>query len=131
VARSKTVTREQAELKKAQAADFMERMGDSDRADEFDSMSVDEYAEGKGLRLSNPPLKSKRRIATMARSSGPSKADLQDQLDQIGDILDDAYDPQSSREDLAAAVGEALDVLNDEETEDESDDPDSDDDDRD
>jgi hypothetical protein len=43
----------------------------------------------------------------MAHSSGHSKADLQDTLDQIADILDDAYEPQSSREDPAAAVGEA------------------------
>jgi hypothetical protein len=47
---SKDVTREQAELKKSQAAEFMNRIGQPDRADEFESISVDEYAEHKGLR---------------------------------------------------------------------------------
>jgi hypothetical protein len=126
----KDVTREQAELKKAQAAHFMERVGQPDRAAEFDAMTVDEYAEHKGLRLTNPSRTTKRRITTMARSSGPSKADLQDQLDQLSDILSDAYDPESSREDLAAAVGDALDVLNgDEDEEDEESDDDEEEDD--
>jgi hypothetical protein len=41
---ARQVTREQAERKKAQAATLMDRIGDSDRAEEFDDMSVDEYA---------------------------------------------------------------------------------------
>ena len=41
----------------------------------------------------------------------PTKSDLQDTLDQIQDILEAAYTPESSREDLAAAVGDALDAL--------------------
>ena len=45
---AKQVTREQAERKKQQAVTLMERIGDTDRADEFDDMSVDEYAEHRG-----------------------------------------------------------------------------------
>ena len=45
---SKTVTREQAEAKRQKAVDFLNRMGDSDAADDFDAMSTDEYAEHKG-----------------------------------------------------------------------------------
>jgi hypothetical protein len=78
MARSKNVTREQAELKKAQAADFMERIGDDDRASEFDAMTVDEYAANKGLTLSNPSRKRncKRRSKRMAGSGwhSPQKA---------------------------------------------------------
>jgi len=33
---------------------FMERLGQPDRANEFEGLSVNEYAEHKGLRLSNP-----------------------------------------------------------------------------
>jgi hypothetical protein len=33
---------------------------------------------------------------------------LQDVLDQVEATLEDAYKPEASREDLAAAVGEAL-----------------------
>lgn len=44
-------------------------------------------------------------------SGSMTKADLQDVCDQVQDILSDAYTPESSREDLAAAIGEALDLL--------------------
>jgi hypothetical protein len=126
VAKSKVVTREQAEAMKAKAGDFLERIGDADRAAEFDAMSIDDYAQHKGLTLSNPPRQSIGRETKMARSSGPSKTDLQDQLDEINDILSDAYDPESSREDMAAAIGQALDTLNGEEDEDDDSSPDSD-----
>ena len=123
----KDVTREQAELKKAQAADFMERIGDSDRASEFDDMSVDEYVEHKGLRLTNPARKRKRREGKMA--NGFSKADLEDMVDNAIEVLDDACDVASSREDLANAVSSALDILRGEDEEgDDSDDSNGDDD---
>lgn len=48
----KALTREQAARKKDQAAAFMNRIGQPDRAAEFESMSVSEYADGKGLRQS-------------------------------------------------------------------------------
>ena len=94
---------------KAKAGDLMERISEPDRAAEFDAMSVEveDYAEPKGVRLSNPCQSTKRSTQTMARSSGPSKADLVDQLDEINDILSDTYDPESTREDLAAAIGQA------------------------
>jgi hypothetical protein len=117
---AKQVTREQAERKKSQAVTLMERIGDSDRADEFDGMSVDEYAEHRGLQIANP--RRKERKTTMA-----TKAELQDQLDNINEVLNGAYTPEASREVIAAAVGEALDILNGEdddadESEDESED---------
>jgi len=122
---AKEITREQAERKKQQAAEFMERIGESDRADEFDSMSVDEYAEHRGFRLTNPS-KSRRR-KTMA--NGVTKADLQDQINSAISTLQDAYTPETSREDLAAAVGEALDILNGEDEDDDDANGDDDDDD--
>jgi len=107
MAKPKEVTREQAARKKSQAAAFMERIGQPDRAEEFESMSVDDYAEHKGLRLTNPH---RRRIA-MPQPSGPTKADLQDTIDSAIEVLDDAYQPESTREELATAVGNALEVL--------------------
>jgi hypothetical protein len=51
--------------------------------------------------------------------------DLQDVLDQVESTLEVAYQPESSREDLAAAVGEALGIISpDVEEEDETDDGD-------
>ena len=118
---AKQVTREQADRKKAQAVALMERIGDTDRADEFDDMSVDEYAEHRGLQVANPKRKEKKQ--TMA-----TKAELQEQLDSINEVLNGAYTPEASREDIAAAVGEALDILNGEEDDaDESEDESEDD----
>ena len=57
---AKHVTREQAERKRQQAVTLMERIGDSDRADEFDGMSVDEYAHHRGLQIANPRRKESR-----------------------------------------------------------------------
>lgn len=54
-------------------------------------------------------------------ANGVSKTDLQDQIDQAIDVLDDAYAPESSREDLAEAVGNALDILRGESDDDDSD----------
>ena len=54
-------------------------------------------------------------------ANGYSKADLQDMVNNAIEVLDDAYDPASTREELANAVDGALDILrgDDEEDEDE------------
>ena len=120
---AKQLTREQAEQKKTRAAEFMNRIGQPDRADDFDQMSIEEYAEHKGFQLANPEQGPKRRKKVMA--NGTSKADLQDQIDRAVDVLDDAYAPESTREDLAEAVGSALDILRGVEEDDEDEDDDS------
>jgi hypothetical protein len=53
-----------------------------------------------------------------------TKNELQEQLDSVIDTLNEAYTPEASREDLASAVGEALDILNGEDADDESDESD-------
>lgn len=45
--------------------------------------------------------------------------DLQERVDEAISILEDAYTPEASREDLAEAAGNALDVLRAEEAEEE------------
>jgi hypothetical protein len=128
VAKSKTATREQAELMKARAGDFMERLGDDDRASEFDAMTVDQYAEHKGLTLENPTRKTRRRKRRKVKmATGYSKADLEDMVDNAIEVLDGACDVTSSREDLANAVSSALDILRGEDDDDSDTDPDSDD----
>ena len=124
---AKEITREQAERKKHQAADFMERIGEPDRADEFDEMGVDEYAERRGFHLANPYRTQRRK--PMATPTGPTKADLQDQIDRATSVLEGAYTPETNREDLAEAVGEALDILRAEDEEENEDEEDIDDDD--
>jgi hypothetical protein len=120
---AKQVTSEQAERKKQQAAAFMERIGDPDRADEFDGMSVDEYAEHRGFQLVTNPNR-KARKTNMATGT---KAELQSQIDEAVAVLNDAYAPEATREELATAVGEALDILNGDDDEDDEDDDENED----
>jgi hypothetical protein len=117
---AKQVTREQAERKQRQAVTFMERIGDSDRAEEFDGVSVEEYAEHRGLKIANPR-------GTERKTKMATKNELQDMIDSAIDTLNEAYSPEVSRENLAAAVGEALDILNGEDADSDDSDPDSDD----
>jgi hypothetical protein len=116
---AKQLTREQAERKKAQAAALMDRIGDSDRADEFDDMSVEEYSEHRGFQLVANP--NEKRGLTSMTAAGFTKAELQDAIDSAIETLNEAYTPEASREDLATAIGEALDILNSEDDEEEED----------
>jgi hypothetical protein len=63
----------------------------------------------------------------MANNANPSKGELQERIDSAIDLLDDAYTPETSREDLAQAVGQALDILNGEDEDEEDDDSGDDD----
>jgi hypothetical protein len=120
---AKALTQDQAQRKKSQAARFMKRIGQPDRADEFDRMSVDDYAEGKGLRPSNPTTRERKNC--MSTPQTETKADLQDRIDSAISTLEDAYVPESTREELAEAISDALDTLRgEEEDEDEGDEDD-------
>jgi len=55
-------------------------------------------------------------------SNGSTKADLQSQLDDIEELLDGAYQVEASREDMAHAISQALDILQGEEEEEDVDD---------
>ena len=63
----------------------------------------------------------------MANNPSLKKGELQERVDSAIDLLDEAYAPETTREDLAQAVGQALDVLKGED--DDEDDDDSEDDD--
>jgi len=117
---AKQLTRDQAERKRQQAVAFLDRIGEPERAAEFDGMSVEDYAEHRGFELAANPRR-KARKQTMA-----TKSELEEQIDGALQVLNDAYTPEASREELAEAVGNALDILNGEDADD-SDDDDSDD----
>ena len=121
---SKRVTREEAEGKRQKAVDFLDRIGQPDKADEFRDMSTEEYIQHKGLQVTNT---NRRRNCSMA-ANNLTKSDLQEQLDSIEEILDSAYQVESSREDMAQAISQALDILQEGEDEDEDLSEDSDDD---
>lgn len=64
-----------------------------------------------------------------ARQAGPTKADLQDQLDQIADKADEGLDPELTREQVVLVLKEISDIASgDGEEEDEEDGEEEDDD---
>jgi hypothetical protein len=93
----------------------LRNLGRDDEADRYDTMSANEYAEEKGFEIVGNPG----RRTAMANGTITTKADLQDQIDAAIDTLDEAYAPESTREDLAEAIGSALDILRGEEDQDE------------
>jgi hypothetical protein len=93
----KQATYEQVAAKKDKAVQFLrDVVGDDDRADDFDDMSVSAYAEKKNIQIVNVG-----RSSIMASGNGRTKdelldeideltqenQDLQDQLDAIADIV--------------------------------------------
>jgi hypothetical protein len=140
------VTYDQVAARKEKAANFARNvLQDDDLADSLEGEDVESYAERKKLVIKNaakqspkgPQLgtirtqtRNRRTNKAMANNGNDdlTKADLQDMVDQAYSILSDAYDPQSSREDMAGAIADALDVL--EGNGDDGDDDDGDDDDQ-
>jgi hypothetical protein len=100
------LTRSEAETKRRKAVEFLKRIGNDDAAERFDAMTPEDYAEHKGVELIENPL---RRKIAMAET-GPTKAELSETLDQIEDLLEDALDPELTREELVAKVKEIADV---------------------
>ena len=58
-ANPKTRTREQVEKMQEKAVAFLERIGEDDKADEIEGLTVQDYADKKHIRLSNPGFFSK------------------------------------------------------------------------
>jgi hypothetical protein len=57
----------------------------------------------------------------VANENDMTKTELQDCVDEAASILEDAYTPEASREELAAAIGQALDILSGEDDVDDDD----------
>jgi hypothetical protein len=113
----------EVEQMQAKAVRFLTNVvGDPDKASEFEAMTPEEYAAHKKITIRDNPEISRRRIS-MAAASKAQVNDLNDQLDDIQDILDNALDPELSREEVVAKVKEAYGIVSG----DDSDDDDSDD----
>ncbi|HEV2234787.1 MAG TPA: hypothetical protein VGV68_15460 [Terriglobia bacterium] len=89
----KTLSRQQLERRKDQAVRFTrEVLDDPDRAEEIEGQSLEEYAEGRHIRLLNP--QGGRKMAVSTRSELLDKIeeleqeneDLQSRLDEIADL---------------------------------------------
>jgi hypothetical protein len=115
----KQQTYEQVSAKKDKAAQFLrDVVGDDDKASDVEDMNVEDYADSRGVTITNP------RRQAMANGNGGdgdsdydfdswTKADCIDTLGQVVDIADQAFDPMSSREDMAQALSDILDALSD------------------
>jgi hypothetical protein len=118
---SKTVSsREEAEARREKAADFMRRIGNDEAADDFANMTTQQYIEHAGLQVANPRNRNRRNCYMPA--NGQTKADLQEILDSVEELLDNVYQPETSREDAMAAIGDALDAISGEAEEEDEDD---------
>jgi hypothetical protein len=86
----KSLTLSQLESRKAQAVRFTrDVLGNSDRADEIEDESPEDYANSRGIQIINP---SKKRNAIMAKGKTKAEleaeiADLQEENDQLQDAL--------------------------------------------
>ena len=107
----KYMTRSEAATAKDRAAKLMESTGQSDRAEDFRRMSVEQYAEHRGAMLMDNP-RSRRAIMS-------TKTELQDQIEQLEDLLEEALDAELSREEVIGKLKEMKDVIEEPEEEEE------------
>jgi hypothetical protein len=99
----KQMTPEQLETAKFRAAVAAASLqGDPDRAEEFESMPIEDYAAERGIQIINPnPKKGDKRMA------GKTRDQLQQELDEALDRIDEL---ESEREDALQAFSSAFGV---------------------
>lgn len=102
-------------------------LGDSEKADEIEGLSPEEYAERKRIRI-NPNPNTKERKAMAGTTT---KAELQETLDEVAAKVEELLDPKLTRKELVMIAEELDEIVNgpEEEDDDEEDDETADDDD--
>ena len=90
----KTVSRKQLESRKAQAVRYTRDVReDDDRADEIEDESLEDYAQERHIKLSNPkgarkmPVSTRRELQDRIQELEAENEDLQSRLDEISDIV--------------------------------------------
>jgi hypothetical protein len=81
-------------------------------------MTPEDYAAHKHAELMANPW---RRHGIMAQETGPTKAELAERIDDIEDLLEEALDPELTREELVSKVKEIQTVASGEAEEEEAD----------
>jgi hypothetical protein len=115
---AKAMTRREAETKRQKAVEFLQRTGKDEDAERFATTTPEDYAAHKHAELMANPF---RRYRIMAQESGPTKAELADRIDDIEDLLEEALDPELTREELVSKVREIQTVASGEAEDDETD----------
>jgi hypothetical protein len=122
MSRSKEVTYEKAKSMLQRAVEGSRRLGLDDVADEYEEMSVEDYADRKGLVLTNPapvlpatPIQ--KRSKTMANDPRTKDQILEDEEKAVS-TGDDTWnelvdlDEDSSKEDLLNSIENVLEMWN-------------------
>lgn len=86
-----------------QAVQFLERVGGD--SGKFEEMDAEAYAQSRGAELLPNP----------ARRNRLTKNEMSETLDQAADLVDEALDPELSREQLVVKVKELSDLISGEE----------------
>jgi hypothetical protein len=104
---AKALTRGQVQAKKDKAVQFLrDVVGDDDKADEFDNMDVEAYAERKHIQIINS-----RRNIGMPNGDPRTKSELLDEIDQL----------QQENQDLQDQLDAISDIISPPEEEDDDD----------
>lgn len=109
----KTLTRKQLESRKAKAVRFTRDVrGDDDRADEIEDESLEDYAQERRIKLSNPkggrnmPALTRRELQERIQELEAENEDLQSRLDEISDIVAGNGDAEEEDEEEDEEQGE-------------------------
>lgn len=127
----KALTYDQIAGRQAQAVNFLRNVtGDDERADEIESMSVEEYGAERGFALANPtpntlPVTSvipvrrektmaKKTIAELEQENEQLQSELEEAENLIGDIWEELLDldEDSSQDDLAEGALNVSTMIN-------------------
>lgn len=92
----KTLSRKQLESRKTKAVRFTRGvLGDSDRADEIEDESLEDYAERRHIQVVNPkgarkmPVQTRRELMDRIKELEEENESLQDRLEEISDLASD------------------------------------------
>ena len=100
----KTLTREKLQARKDQAVRFTrDVVGDPDRAAEIQDESLEDYAQRRGIQLSNPW--SRRTAMATRKTSADYRAELKDLRDQVSDLEEENESLQGQLDRVAEIVG--------------------------
>lgn len=92
-----------------QAVQFLERVGGD--SGKFEEMDAEAYAQSRGAELLPNP----------ARRNRLTKNEMSETLDQAADLVEEALDPELTREELVGKVKELSDLIAGEEPDDDED----------
>ena len=107
----KTKSLDQIEKMQAKAVRFLRDVADDpDRADEFEAMSPEEYAEHRGIEIVSNPSQITIRIRRRTAVAKPTRADLEDRVEEL----------EEENQALNDKLDSILDIVEEDEGEDEA-----------